>query len=270
LTLSLQLEIWRFRQGRKEVSLSLFSTVVYRSIFLLILFYPSYLHLFRSSQKKRVRKPSTEASREKNKIRSQKSRDAKRGGKAKSAKGFLPLDEERAMIAIKNHSADAVLFPPEGVAIDPFLDGLISPDRVDVGHSKRPLGKLGKHLLVSHFVSTGRKTSKKATKVVASITRFNKAAKPTTTATKHVLFVADSYVTAAEVLFRAMPITPDGDGKPVTKKVMAYRVQQACGGIQTGLSSVYNGNRLSFMTLTLFEAKEAAKAAAAAAAVVQY
>ena len=241
----------------------LFRTAIH---FLLILSYPSYLLLFRLPKKKRAYYPSTQASREIRKKRAQKSREAKRGDVEKSGRAKPQVDQEAAMMAVKDWSADADLYPSDGVPLRPFLDGLISDELEKVGHSKKPLGNFGKHPSVTHFVSTGRKTNKNSVKVVAAIFHFevDEASKPPkTSATRHVLFVADSYVTAAEVLFRSMPITTDSGGKSVTKKQMRGRVENACNDIQTGLSCVYNGDRLFFMKRDLFEAKEDAKEKAA-------
>ena len=216
-----------------------------------------------------VYKPSTEESREKVKKRMQKSREAKRGDEERSGKGKLQYDQEAAMMAVKDWSADADLYPNDGVPLLPLYAGLISDDIENVGHSLEPLGNFGKHPSVSHFVSTGIKTHPNATAVVAAIFHFevDEASKPPkTSATRHVLFVADSYVIAAEVLFRSMPITTDSKGKTVTKKQMRQRVEDACRDTNTGVSCVYNGDRLFFMRRDLFVAKEAAKAKAAAEA----
>jgi len=173
-----------------------------------------------------------------------------------------------AVQAITVFSADAVLFPPTGIFDLPSLAGLISPDLEDIGHSIKPLGDFGNHPRVSHFVfeSEGeRKTQSNAVEVVALLIHFVRdeaSSPPTTSATKHVLYVADSYGTAAEVLYRSMPLTTVSK-KPVTKKQMAERVRNACKDTYTGLSSVYKGDRLAFMTLKQFNDKEAKAAAAA-------
>ena len=239
---------------------------------LLILPYPFYLLLFSPLRKKRVYKPSTVASREIAKIKAQKSREAKRGDKERSGAGHLRFDHEAAMLAIKDWSADADLFPIAGVPLPPFLVGLISDDIENVGRSLGPLGNFGLHPHVTHFFSTGRKTNKNAVKVVAVFFHFevDEASKPPkTSVTRHVLFVADSHVTTAEVLFRSMPMTTDSGEKPVTKEQMRQRVLMACSDTNTGLSSVFNEDRLFFMTLKQFEAKEAEKAAAEAAAAAE-
>ena len=236
---------------------------------LLILPYPFYLLLFSRPKGKRVYKPSTQASREIVKIAVQKFRAAERGDKEKNGSGRLPFDRQAAMLAIKDYSADADLYPHAGVPLHPFLDGLISDNIENVGHSSKPLGNLDEHPSVTHFFSTGRKTSTVAVGVVAGFFHFevDKASTPPKTiATRHVLFVADSYITAAEVLFRSMPMTTISGGKPVTKQQMRDRVNNACKDIHTGVSCVYKGDRLFFMKLDLFEAKEAAKEKAAAEA----
>lgn len=206
-----------------------------------------------------MRPASTEASRAKNKVYFQKRGDAERGDKGRSAKGNLRTDDEEALLAIYQHSTDAVLFPAD-VPILSYLDGLISPHIEGVAHSIKSLGNFGNHPNVSHFDS--ETTRKDATKVVASMYHFQVDDATKTTATKHVLFVADSYVTAAEVLFRSMPITKDSGGKPVTRKVMRKRVLNACDS-DTGLSSFFKGDRLSFIRLDQFEEVEAAAEAEA-------
>ena len=199
----------------------------------------------------------------------QRSMKSARGDKERVGSGRLQYDQEEAMMAITDYSADADLFPIAGVPLLPFLVGLISKKIKAVGHSLKPLGNLDLHPLVTHFVSTGLKTRIDAVKVVAGIFHYEvdeASTPPKTTATRHVLFVADSFVTAAEVLFRTMPITTGSEGKPVTKEGMRRRVAAACSDTRTGLSSVFNGDRLFFIELDQFVAKEAKKAAAEAAA----